>query len=70
MVCSRRPDVAAATVNKAVEEIVLLRRASGLKWNGVWISGKQVLVTVTYSLKPDERDALIDLTLRLRAALP
>ena len=70
LVRSGRADVAAANVTSGVQEALLLRRTANLKWSRVWIAGRRVLVTVTYRLKPTEWDELIDLTKRLRAALP
>jgi hypothetical protein len=69
LVRSRRPEIAAATVTSGVEE-VLLRQASSLRWDRVWIAGRHVLVTVTLRLKPEDWDELIGITKRLRAALP
>jgi hypothetical protein len=69
LVRSHRPDVAAATVTPGVEEI-LLRQASSLMWDRVWIAGRCVFVTVTLRLKPEEWDELLGITRRLRAALP
>ena len=69
LVRSRQPDIAAGTVTSALQE-VLLRQASGLMWDRVWIAGRRVLVTVTLRLKPEEWDELLGLTKRLRAALP
>jgi len=69
LVRSHRPDVATATVTSGVEEI-LLRQASSLMWDRVWIAGRCVFVTVTLRLKPEEWDELLGITERLRAALP
>lgn len=70
LVHSSRPDAAAAAITRGVEEAALLRHTSRLKWNGIWIAGQRVLVTVRYALKTEERDALIDLAKSLLAALP
>ncbi len=66
---SHRRDTAAATVTSAMQE-VLLRPASGLTWDRVWIVRGHVLVTAALRLKPDEWDKLLGMTKRLRAALP
>jgi hypothetical protein len=70
LVHASRPDAAAAAITPGVEEAALLRHTSRLKWDGIWIAGQRVLVTVRYALKTEERDALIDLAKRLLAALP
>jgi hypothetical protein len=70
LVRSRRPGIAAATVTSGMQQEVLLRQTSSLKWNRVWIAGRRVLVTVTLPLKPEEWDELLGITTRLRAALP
>lgn len=57
-------------MTRGVQEIVLQRKDSRLKWSRVSIAGRRVLVTVTYRLKDAEWDDLIGLTARLRAALP
>jgi hypothetical protein len=69
LVRSRRPDIAVATVTPGLQE-VLLRQASGLLWDRVWIAGGCVFVTVTLRLRPKEWDELLGITKRLRAALP
>jgi len=69
LVRSRRPDVAVATVTPGLQE-VLLRQASSLMWDRVWIAGRCAFVTVTLRLKPEEWDELLGMTKRLRAALP
>ena len=69
LVRSARSDIAAATVTSGVQE-VLLRQASSLRWNRVWIAGRCVLVTVTLRLKPEEWDELLGITKRLQATLP
>jgi hypothetical protein len=69
LVRSRRPEGAAAAVTSGVRE-VLRSQPSGVKWSRVWISGKCVLVTAASRLKTAEWDELLDLTKRLRAALP
>lgn len=69
MVWSHRPDVAEAIVTTGVQE-VLLRRASGLKWNRVWLADRRVLVTVTLRLKPEDWDELLSLSRSLLEALP
>ena len=69
LVRSRQPEIAAAAVTSGLQE-VLLRQASSLMWNRVWIAGRCVFVTVTLRLKPEEWDELLGITKRLRAALP
>jgi hypothetical protein len=69
LVRSHRPDIAVATVTPGLQE-VLLRHASGLLWDRVWIAGRCVFVTVTLRLRPKEWDELLGITKHLRAALP
>jgi len=69
LVRSHRPDIVVATVTPGLQE-VLLRQASGLLWDRVWIAGRCVFVTVTLRLKPEEWDKLLAMTKRLRAVLP
>jgi len=66
----QRPDVAATVVNHEVQSI-LLEHAVGPQWYlEVTIVGGRILVTTSHAQKPEEWDHLIDMTARLRAALP
>jgi len=70
IVTCRRPDVAATVVNEAVQGI-LLQHVRDPQWVlQVRIARGRVLVTTSWAQKPGEWDYLIELTRRLRAALP
>ena len=66
---SHQPDIAARTVTREVQEI-LLGQDYRLMWDRVLIAGRCVIVTVTLRLKPEEWNELLGITKRILAALP